>query len=225
MIPSGFRKALTFSYDDGNTQDIRLVELFNQYGMKCTFNLNSGLDNSSEWQYKNMPVRRLNLPDCADLYQGHEIAVHGSLHRSMTELDESALHEEIFSDKQKLTQIFGSVPVGMAYPYGAYSQHVIDVLKQAGIRYARTVNSSHSFAVQKNLLQFSPTCHHDDAFLFDLAETFLKSESDEIQIFYIWGHSYEFDGNHNWDRLEKLLDMLAGKSDIFYGTNAQVLLS
>ena len=36
-------KILTFSYDDGVTQDIRLVELFNKYGMKCTFNINSGL--------------------------------------------------------------------------------------------------------------------------------------------------------------------------------------
>ena len=35
-------KILTFSYDDGTTQDIRLVELFNKYGMKATFNLNSG---------------------------------------------------------------------------------------------------------------------------------------------------------------------------------------
>lgn len=36
-------KAVTFSYDDGTTQDIRLIELLNKYGLKCTFNLNSGL--------------------------------------------------------------------------------------------------------------------------------------------------------------------------------------
>ena len=35
------KKLLTFSYDDGVTQDIRLIELFNKYGMKATFNLNS----------------------------------------------------------------------------------------------------------------------------------------------------------------------------------------
>ena len=37
------KKFLTFSYDDGVTQDIRLIELFNKYGMKATFNLNSEL--------------------------------------------------------------------------------------------------------------------------------------------------------------------------------------
>jgi peptidoglycan/xylan/chitin deacetylase (PgdA/CDA1 family) len=38
---NGKKKALTFSYDDGVLQDIRLIELFNKYGMKATFNLNS----------------------------------------------------------------------------------------------------------------------------------------------------------------------------------------
>ena len=38
----GKMKAVTFSYDDGVTQDIRLVELLNKYGLKATFNINSG---------------------------------------------------------------------------------------------------------------------------------------------------------------------------------------
>ena len=40
---SGKLKAVTFSYDDGVTQDIRLIELLNRYCLKCTFNLNSEL--------------------------------------------------------------------------------------------------------------------------------------------------------------------------------------
>ena len=36
-------KALTFSYDDGVTQDKRLIKILNKYGLKCTFNINSGL--------------------------------------------------------------------------------------------------------------------------------------------------------------------------------------
>ncbi len=224
MIPEKFRKAVTFSYDDGNTQDIRLIELLNQYHVKCTFNLNSGLNSSDVWYYKNQPVRRLNLPECTELYKSHEIAVHGSFHRNMTELDSPTLHEEIFSDRDRLAEIFGTMPVGMAYPYGSYHQAVMQVLQKAGIRYGRTVCASHSFQKQSNLLAFQPTCHHDDEDLFQLADKFLNSDSDDIQIFYIWGHSYEFDGNHNWDRIEKFLDKIAGKSDIFYGTNAEVLL-
>lgn len=39
---NGKKKAVTFSFDDGVTQDIRLIEIFNKYGLKGTFNLNSG---------------------------------------------------------------------------------------------------------------------------------------------------------------------------------------
>lgn len=39
----GKMKAITFSYDDGTTQDIRLVELLNKYNLKSTFNINSEL--------------------------------------------------------------------------------------------------------------------------------------------------------------------------------------
>ena len=40
---NGKNKALTFSFDDGVRQDKRLIEIFDKYGLKCTFNLNSGL--------------------------------------------------------------------------------------------------------------------------------------------------------------------------------------
>lgn len=42
-FPGGKGKALTFSYDDGTTSDIRLIEILQANGMKGTFNLNSGL--------------------------------------------------------------------------------------------------------------------------------------------------------------------------------------
>ena len=49
----GKNKAITFSYDDGVTQDIRLAEVFNKYGMKCTFNINSGLLGSKHELVRN----------------------------------------------------------------------------------------------------------------------------------------------------------------------------
>ncbi len=220
-----YKKAVTFSYDDGNEQDIRLVEIFNRYGMKCTFNLNSGLDRASgAWQYKGAWVHRLYLPDCMALYSGHEIAVHGSKHLCLTQLSSETLRSEIMEDKEELTRIFGKAPVGMAYAYGAYNDEIIEEVSAAGLCYARTTHSTHNFDVQENLLEFRATCHHDDDALFDLAERFLAEKNDAPQIFYIWGHSYEFDGNHNWDRIERLCEMLAAKPDVFYGTNAEVLL-
>ena len=41
-FPNGLRKALTLSYDDGVEQDVRLMDILDQHGIRCTFNLNSG---------------------------------------------------------------------------------------------------------------------------------------------------------------------------------------
>ena len=37
-------KIFLLSFDDGTVWDARFVELLNRYGMKATFNLNSGLE-------------------------------------------------------------------------------------------------------------------------------------------------------------------------------------
>ena len=41
-FPQGKHKALTMSYDDGKEDDRRLVEIFNRYGIRGTFHVNSG---------------------------------------------------------------------------------------------------------------------------------------------------------------------------------------
>ena len=102
-----YRKAVTFSYDDGNEQDEKLLEIFNDYGMKATFHVNTGLDHDhGTWQYRDrLWVHRLNLRDCPSLYRGHEVAVHGSLHQNLTELSPEALvvskeFGPLFSDEE-----------------------------------------------------------------------------------------------------------------------------
>lgn len=83
-----YQKALTFSYDDGNVQDKKLLDILNRYGMKCTFNVNTGLDfDHGTWVYRDvLEVHRLNLAECPELYAGHEMAVHGVYHYNLTEL-------------------------------------------------------------------------------------------------------------------------------------------
>ena len=41
-FPGGKPKALTLSYDDGVEQDVKLIEIAEKYGIKGTFNINSG---------------------------------------------------------------------------------------------------------------------------------------------------------------------------------------
>ena len=43
LYPGGKEKAFNMTYDDGIVQDIEFIEMLNKYGIKATFNLNSGL--------------------------------------------------------------------------------------------------------------------------------------------------------------------------------------
>ena len=57
-----------------------------------------------------------------------------------------------------------------------------------------------------------------------MGEQFLALQPEEPALFYVWGHAYEFDALDEWGRFEEFLQMMAGKKDIFYGTNKEVLL-
>lgn len=70
-FPGGKHKVLTMSYDDGREEDYRLVEMFNKYGIKGTFNLNAGID----WDPKRIP-----LSEYRKVYEGHEVACHTYTH-------------------------------------------------------------------------------------------------------------------------------------------------
>ena len=41
-------------------------------------------------------------------------------------------------------------------------------------------------------------------------------------LFYVWGHSYEFDDNGNWDLIENFAKRMSGRKDIWYATNIQI---
>ena len=124
-----YRKALTFSYDDGNEQDRKLLEILNRYGMKATFNVNTGLNHDcGTWVYRNvLEVHRLNLAECPELYAGHEMAVHGVYHYNLTELTPEECTAELQDNIAAITEIYGTVPVGMAYPYGVFNDAVVEL--------------------------------------------------------------------------------------------------
>lgn len=165
----------------------------------------------------NIQYKQWNAEGLKELYKGHEIAVHTLTHQDLTKLDKDTVYNEVFLDKQNLERMFGCQITGMAYPYGTYNDEVVQILKKCKIQYARSVVSSGAFKLQKNLLIFKPTCHHADENIWELLEKFLKEKSEEKQLFYIWGHSYEFDVNNNWKRMEEILDRLIGHNNIFYG--------
>ena len=90
----GFKtKALTFSFDDGMVEDIWLVNLFKQYGMKGTFNLNSCVFDMQEDPKPIVGRQRLSKTQLVELFKdsGMEVAVHGVHHLSLAEVPVPAM--------------------------------------------------------------------------------------------------------------------------------------
>lgn len=227
MFPNGKMKALTLSYDDGVEQDRTLVEIINRFGIKATFNLNSGIQSgASPFCKKDLVVRRLNVRDLPKLYAGHEIAVHSLTHPHLEQLGEAVIQNELEQDKLNLERIFNTKVQGMAYPFGTYNDQVIQEALRCGLKYARGIVSTRKFSIPQDPLgkmTYQPTCHHNDPALMSLAEQFLALQTRVPQLFYVWGHSYEFEADHNWHILEDFCRLVAGRDDIFYAVNAQVL--
>lgn len=226
------RKAVTLSFDDGVTQDIRLVELLNKYGLKCTFNLNSGrfgiqrdpiCRDGGEATYRVLPAS-----DVRALYAGHEIAAHTLTHPVLIHLSESEIVRQVEEDRLRLSELAGYEVVGMAYP-GArpnYDERVARIIRHnTGIRYARTTICIDSFAPQSDLYCFKPNVRLEYERMVALGQTFVDLDTDAPRIFYLYGHSYELDLIvDGWKKLENFFQLIAGRGDVFYGTNAEVLL-
>ena len=228
----GKMKALTFSYDDGVFQDKRLLKIFNKYGLKGTFNLNSDmLGSATAFFFHGTTIPRVvpRASEIASIYRGHEIAAHTLTHAMLPKLSDEDVIREVENDRKALSEIVGYDVVGLAYPNGGanYDQRVIQLLKEhTGIRYARTLLTTNSFDVTGDLLGYQGTLYHHVEWdkLFDLGEKFLDLKTEDPKVFYIWGHSYEFDLGDSWEKMEELCSILAEKDDIFYGTNREVLL-
>lgn len=224
-----FKKAITFSYDDGVTQDRRLVEILNKYGLKATFNINSellGTDNTLTIEGKKISHNKISAGEVAALYSGHEVAVHTLTHPHLTYIyDDDEIARQVEKDRENLTRLVGYEVVGMAYPGGGFqnSDRVEKVIReQTGVRFSRTISLSYSFRRPQNLYRLNPTAFHlafsDNRRLAD--EFFAADEG----IFYIWGHSYEFDVNNTWGEFEKFCEYISGRDDILYATNKEILL-
>ena len=60
--------------------------------------------------------------------------------------------------------------------------------------------------------------------MFEMGKEFLELKTDKTQIFYDWGHAYEFDGDQNWEVIEKLVAFLAEHKDkIWFATNGEII--
>lgn len=225
-FPKGRAKALTLSYDDGTEQDIRLIRIMNQNGLKGTFNLNSGRFAPEGTVYPPEEFhRKMTVRQVKEVYtdSGHEVAVHGLTHPFLEKLPESMAMWELLKDRENLENTFRTIVRGMAYPFGTCNDTVVECLKKAGLVYGRTTISSHSFDIPADWFRLQATCHHNDPELMPLVRKFIEEmPAREPWMFYLWGHSFEFETGDNWEVIEEFAAFAGGHEDVWYATNIQI---
>lgn len=228
-------KAVTFSYDDGVQQDKRLIELFDKYSLKCTFNINSGalgMHGCHKALFLGNEVlfntHRISADEIKDVYENHEVAAHTVSHPILPALGDDEIIYQVGEDAKAIEKLTRKKVNGFAYPGGYceyYNERVKQLIKDnTNLYYGRTAKSSYSFDIPKDLMMFHPTVSHCELETRDkLAKVFAELETDKPQILYVWGHSYELDVDEKlWTGLERFFEFIAGRNDIFYGTNDEV---
>lgn len=225
-FPGGKAKAVTLSYDDNMEEDQDLIRRMEKYHMKGTFNLIPGWFVEEGKTYPEGETYRLTSVSMARRMYNHplvEVANHGNEHKYMSTLTTAEMAEDTLLCRRTLENLFDRNVRGMAYPYGWYDNTLEDVLKMCGITYCRTVNETREFELPENWLEWNPTCHHDDEKLMELTEQFVKMDSVENpKLFYVWGHTFEFEENDNWDRMDRFMEAVSGREDIWYATNGEI---
>lgn len=211
-FPQGRSKALTLSFDDGRMEDRRLVLLLNRYGIKCTFNLNSGVQADN----------RIDSAEYAALYAGHEIASHTVSHPSLAAGPFEQVACQILEDRRALEAITHDPVRGMAYPNGSYSSEIKNLLPGLGIRYARTVKSSGTFDMPTDFWEWNPTCHFRQDLQKQGERFVVLDKPKKMHLLYVWGHSYELPERNGWNEMEAFCKQVANRPDIWYATNIEI---
>lgn len=229
-FPHGKTKAVTLSYDDGCKSDIRLAETIEKYGMKCTFNLNSK---------RLADGKDLTADDMTKLLaNGHEAAVHGDDHIACGIAPAAIGIKDVLTCREALENTFSRIIRGMAYAdtgtttfaNGTDYDTVKNYLKDLGIVYARTLGADNDrFELPSDWHAWMPTAHHNNPEIFSFIDKFIAANPDSGYValrhpllFYMWGHSFEFDCNDNWNLLDKICGRIGGRDDVWYATNIEI---
>ena len=230
-FPHGKEKAVTLSYDDGSELDIRLLNIVNKYNMKCTFNL---VGNMVE---KGMGLSKDFIKESI-IGKGHEIANHGFDHRALDSVRSIEGIQDTLNSRLVLEREFNTIIRGMAFPDNCINrflkpdiyQKVKNYLKELDIAYVRSAGADNDkFELPEDWYCWMPTAHHTNPQVMEYIDKFLSLNVSELYIssrrprlFYLWGHSFEYENDNNWELLEAICEKLSGKDNIWYATNMEI---
>jgi peptidoglycan/xylan/chitin deacetylase (PgdA/CDA1 family) len=210
---------VTTSWDDGHALDLRLAGLLKHYGVAGTLYI-------APDDHEIAVSDRLTQKEVATLAKDFEIGAHTMTHPDLRGLDEEAARSEITRSKETLEAWTKKPVTSFCYPRGAYGAREVGMVKDAGFSYARTVRRGSM--VRGPALEARTSVHaYDHVFDFrpwdTLAIALFNRVVAEGGVFHLWGHSWEIDAHHDWDRLERVLKYIGGHDGVLYRTNGHLI--
>lgn len=238
VAPTLPRVIVTTSWDDGHVLDLVVAALLDQYGIQGTFYVAP----------RNVEIpasQRLDSVQLGHIAERFEIGAHTLTHQRLPSLSDEQSSHEVRAGKEALEDLIGRQVQSFCYPGGAYAGRHVRLVEGAGFSVARTVQRYRYGPVETPLTM--PTTVHAYRHLVDMPEiirlvgtkptlaTKLFLNWDDLAIllfertlssggvFHLWGHSWEINGHGDWRRLERVLDHVAGRADVKYLTNGEVI--
>ena len=243
----GKKRSVTFSFDDGCGEDLRMLEIFEKYGLKATFNVMSKSCNTPKFAVQGVNERRWSgTEEMKRTYAACEIASHSCYHKNSNNLNDEEYRAEVVDDIKALRETFGQDVFGFVAPFGIYDKRLFPMLKECGVLFHRTVfyqaenpyDKETAFLLPKDFLEWKSGPHFA-YFNRPEGDTYLKDfwASDvELPCLYIWGHSFELVQmdcyraerwlglTERWEFFENLCKKVSGDEDSWYATNGEICL-
>lgn len=229
------KKYVTLRFDDGITQDDRVMEILRKYDMDCcTFYINTGLYGAN-WAWVGETLGKPDLTHQrytkeeleAGKYEGFDVGSHTLQHNSLKNLNDRRVIREVKNDAENIAALTGKAPVGLAWPGGdtEYSVRNIEtILANTDIRYGSCTTPTNTFDLPTYFMEWKPTCSFTYFDIDALTDQFIAAEPEEDMLFFVWCHSYELDAFDLWDEFDafvKKLSEAAADDSIVPVTNSE----
>lgn len=213
-------KYFVFAVDDGTIYDTKVIEIFNKYSIRATFNLNSGLQDYV-WYKDDLSVRRLDLYKYKDIYNNHEVASHSLTHPYLTNMNDEAVYHEVKQDVENIERIFDRKVTSFSFPFDGFDERTINIIKSVGITHIILPDIDDSFRSPVDTFHIKVTSWNID----DALEKFDRFIIDKnAEIFIYLSHSYDYEFDHSYDKLERLCQMVTSNKDIKIITIGEVVV-
>jgi peptidoglycan/xylan/chitin deacetylase (PgdA/CDA1 family) len=226
------RLIVTTSWDDGSILDLRLAEMLKKYGIKATF-----------YVPKSYPHTLLRKEDTIAIDKEFEVGAHGLNHEDLTAIPLEEARKEIEGSKAHLEDLLGHSISMFSYPYGKFNAGIKKLVRSCGFAGARTtIPGDFDFSPDPFGWHVTQYASGEESpfvtlrvwrkfripikILFNWeakAKLLFDMALQKGGVYHLWGHSWQLERDHEWDKLERVLSYLSNKDGVYYATNGEAI--